>query len=110
MNHGARRNRGRTETFEIGHYSDSAADFNPTRLVDQTMNLFEEAVQVSQKDVGRRPPPRPTPLPLSQFSHGELTMQDVKLSAMGSGCSILAKTSRGRNKMLAKVSHCLGIV
>ena len=31
-------------------------------------------------------------------------MRDVKLTYLADGCSILAKTSRGRNKTLPKVS------
>src|SRR6266566_5832543 len=54
------------------------------------------------KDDGRRPPPRPAPLPLSQFSHGELTMGDIRPGHFSYGCSNLAKTSRGRNKTIRK--------
>ena len=32
--------------------------------------------RVEDKKRGRRPPPRPAPLLLSQFSQGELTMRD----------------------------------
>ena len=32
-------------------------------------------------------------------------MRDVKLSLLVHGCSILAKTSQGRNKILPKVSQ-----
>jgi len=51
-----------------------------------------------KKDHGRRPPPRPASLPLSQFSHGELTMGDIRLASFGDGCSILANNSRHCNK------------
>src|SRR6185436_10928928 len=60
-----------------------------------------------KKDHGRRPPPRPASLPLSQFSHGELTMRHIRLDPLDGGCSILAKTSRHCNKSFPNPSGFL---
>ena len=64
------------------------------------------SLRYTQTDRGRRPPPRPAPLPLSQFSHGELTMSHPKPLASPDGCSNLAKPSRHRNKTFANLSPC----
>jgi hypothetical protein len=41
-------------------------------------------------------------LPLSQFSHGELTMRDIRPTLFIDGCSRLANSSQERNKIFRK--------
>lgn len=57
------------------------------------------------KDFGHRPPPRPAPSPLSQFSRGELTMTDIRPTLFAVGCSNLAKTSQDLNEIIRQTSR-----